>query len=299
MWDMRRVEQKKEETKEEAEETKEVAEESKQQAVEKIIKPEQKLQLGETEEIDTMLMFQLLLNFNNKNIEMIIGTKSAKGVSEYKPSRKNLQKMLQLLQSKLKENVMFKEPLTKHCMVIRFELLNNFCRNIREKLIEENIAKPKVNEYRPLFAYTWVIMLQNYIHKREYDLEMIGDNETNDTSKNYVDGAGKLMQDVIDFWHITRAKVCRRVNDIKILVPSQSLSHELRDDYIPKLIEIAYKEYDKNCNTLTHLLQFLFYYHEITHTIEKQNPDDPKLIQMLPVLVKMSERYLKGKVVGD
>lgn len=140
-----------------------------------------------------MLMFQLLLNFNNKNIEMIIGTKSAKGVSEYKPSRKNLQKMLQLLQSKLKENVMFKEPLTKHCMVIRFELLNNFCRNIREKLIEENIAKPKVNEYRPLFAYTWVIMLQNYIHKREYDLEMIGDNETNDTSKNYVDGAGKLM----------------------------------------------------------------------------------------------------------
>ena len=299
MWDMRRVEQKKEETKEVVEETKEVAEESKQQAVEKIIKPEQKLQLGETEEIDTMLMFQLLLNFNNKNIEMIIGTKSAKGVSEYKPSRKNLQKMLQLLQSKLKENVMFKEPLTKHCMVIRFELLNNFCRNIREKLIEENIAKPKVNEYRPLFAYTWVIMLQNYIHKREYDLEMIGDNETNDTSKNYVDGAGKLMQDVIDFWHITRAKVCRRVNDIKILVPSQSLSHELRDDYIPKLIEIAYKEYDKNCNTLTHLLQFLFYYHEITHTIEKQNPDDPKLIQMLPVLVKMSERYLKGKVVGD
>ena len=70
----------------------------------------------------------------------------------------------------------------------------------------------------------------------------------------------------------------------------------MRDDYIPKLIEIAYKEYDKNCNTLTHLLQFLFYYHEITHTIEKQNPDDPKLIQMLPVLVKMSERYLKGKV---
>ena len=149
--------------------------------------------MGETEEIDTMLMFQLLLNFNSKNIEMIIGTKSAKGVSEYKPSRKNLQKMLLLLQSKLKENVMFKEPLKKHCMIIRFDLLTKFCHDIREKLIAENETKPKVREYRPLFAYTWVIMLQNYIHKREYDLKMIGDDLVNDREKVYRDGAGKLM----------------------------------------------------------------------------------------------------------
>ena len=194
---------------------------------------------------------------------------------------------------------MFKEPLKKHCMIIRFDLLTKFCHNIREKLIAENETKPKVREYRPLFAYTWVIMLQNYIHKREYDLEMIGDDLVKDREKIYQDGAGKLMQEVIDFWHTIRAKVCKKVDDIKILVPSQSLSHELRDDYIPKLIEIAFKEYDGNCNTLTHLLQFLFYYHEITHTIEKQNPDDPKLIQMLPVLVKVSERYLKDRLVGD
>ena len=91
--------------------------------------------------------------------------------------------------------------------------------------------------------------------------------------------------------------MCRKEDDIKILVPSQSLSHELRDDYIPKLIDIAFEEYDGNCNTLNHLLQFLFFYHEITYTIKKKNPDDPKLIQMLPILVKISERFLKEKVV--
>ena len=67
--------------------------------------------------------------------------------------------MLQFLQSKLKENVMFEEPLKEHCMNIRFRLLTNFCKNIREKLIAENVIKPKVKEYRPLFAYTWIIML--------------------------------------------------------------------------------------------------------------------------------------------
>ena len=100
---------------------------------------------------------------------------------------------------------------------------------------------------------------------------------------------------MIEFWHITRAKVCRKVYDNNILVPSKSLSHELRDDYIPKLIELAFREYDLNCNTLTHLLQFLFYYHEITYTIWQKNKHDPKLIQMLPVLVKISERFLKEK----
>ena len=45
------------------------------------------------------------------------------------------------------------------------------------------------------------------------------------------------------------------------------------------------------------MLQFVFFYHDITHTIEQQNPDDPKLIQILPILVKISERFLKEKVV--
>ena len=86
-----------------------------------------------------MVMFQLLLNFNSKNIEMIIGTKSAKtSISKQMPSRKRLKSMLQFLQSKLKENVMFEEPLREHCMNIRFKLLTNLCRNIREKLIVEN-----------------------------------------------------------------------------------------------------------------------------------------------------------------
>ena len=66
---------------------------------------------------------------------MIIGSKSSKGISEYKPSRKNLQKMLYLLQYNMKENDKFSEPLTLHCMRIRFDLLNRFCANIRGKLI--------------------------------------------------------------------------------------------------------------------------------------------------------------------
>ena len=102
----------------------------------------------------------MLLHFDSKNIQMIIGTKHDKGfTTKNKPSRKNLQNMLHHLQANLKKNKKFKEPLMFHSMKIRFDLLSDLCKNIREKLISENKAKARVKEYRPLFAYTWVIML--------------------------------------------------------------------------------------------------------------------------------------------
>ena len=37
-------------------------------------------------------------------------------------------------------------------------------------LLDKNKSNPKVKEYRPIFVNTWLIMLQNYIDIRIYDL---------------------------------------------------------------------------------------------------------------------------------
>ena len=39
----------------------------------------------------------------------------------------------------------------------------------------------------------------------------------------------------------------------------------------------------------------LFYYHEITHEIKQENPDHPTLIEMLNILVQVSEDLLEEK----
>ena len=40
-------------------------------------------------------------------------------------------------------------------------------------LLDKNKNNPKVKEYRPIFVNTWLIMLQNYIDMRVYDLKNI------------------------------------------------------------------------------------------------------------------------------
>ena len=41
-------------------------------------------------------------------------------------------------------------------------------------------------------------------------------------------------------------------------------------------------------------MQLLFFYNEITRPYSKRDVDDPKLIDMLPVLVKISEKLLES-----
>ena len=54
-------------------------------------------------------------------------------------------------------------------------------------------------------------------------------------------------------------------------------------------------EKEKKYLTLKDFLQFLFLYDEITDQAKKVNPDDPKLISMLPILVKIGETLLDYK----
>ena len=41
-------------------------------------------------------------------------------------------------------------------------------------------------------------------------------------------------------------------------------------------------------------MQLLFFYNEITRPYSRRDVDDPKLIDMLPVLVKISEKLLQS-----
>ena len=43
---------------------------------------------------------------------------------------------------------------------------------------------------------------------------------------------------------------------------------------------------------MLHFFELLLYYHEITHEIKKDHPDHPSLIEILNVLVQVSENLL-------
>ena len=104
-----------------------------------------------------------------------------------------------------------------------------------------------------------------------------------------------MMDSLLHFWNTTKVLISGKqgVDNIKILVPSRELAEELRVNYIPKIIEFVKKEDMETANSLQHLLQFLFLYDEITHNIKKKSEDDPKLIEMLPILVNISEKLLE------
>ena len=53
----------------------------------------------------------------------------------------------------------------------RYILFSNFCFELCFMLLDKNKNNPKVKEYRPIFVNTWLIMLQNYIDLRVYDLK--------------------------------------------------------------------------------------------------------------------------------
>ena len=72
-----------------------------------------------------------------------------------------------------------------------------------------------------------------------------------DSGRKYREGTGILMDNIINFWTETRSMVKKR-SELRILVPSVKLAAELRDEYIPWLIEISQKEYHEYANTLVH-----------------------------------------------
>ncbi len=88
---------------------------------------------------------------------------------------------------------------------------------------------------------TWFIMLENYIHERENDVDIIKEkynkNPTGnvDSERAYIAGTGKLMRYTLYFLkegHFQKTSP-------NILVPSNRLVDDLRNKYIPRLIDIV------------------------------------------------------------
>ena len=84
-----------------------------------------------------------------------------------------------------------------------------------------------------------------------------------------------------------------------ILVPSDRLVNDLRNEYIPSLIEIVKQESQWGSqHTLGDLLEFLFLYQEITGNDSNMNMEkeleNSHVIRMLPILVEIAEKLLKG-----
>ena len=165
-------------------------------------------------------------------------------------------------------------------------------------LLDKNRNNPKIKEYRPIFVNTWLIMLQNYIDLRINDLYQLSLKAKNkrivDEIKDkqfdyYNEGPGKLFKSILDFWQSTKSEIKK----LAILVPNNKLVDRLKDHYIPKLIEIViFEQQFKSNNSLMHFLKMLFRYDEITFDNKKMDINDPKLINMLPYIVKVAEKFM-------
>ena len=57
---------------------------------------------------------------------------------------------------------------------------------------------------------------------------------------------------------------------------------------------LAEKEQDigSESNTLSHTLQLLFFYNHLTQERKDEDPFDPKLVDLLPLMVQLSEKLL-------
>ena len=83
--------------------------------------------------------------------------------------------------------------------------------------------------------------------------------------------------------------------DMDTLVPSDTLVMKLRSEIIPHLIILAEKEQDiGSFNSLQHILQLFFFYNYLTEEKKKEDPFDPKIIDLLPIMVKISQKLLKN-----
>ena len=70
---------------------------------------------------------------------------------------------------------------------------------------------------------------------------------------------------------------------------------KFRREMIPQLVVLAEKgQYLNSYHTMQHILQLLFFYQYLTQEKKRLDPFDPKLIDLLPVMVKVSERLLKN-----
>jgi len=79
-----------------------------------------------------------------------------------------------------------------------------------------------------------------------------------------------------------------------ILVPDKDLVKQLRRQYMPKLISCVGTEARFGIyTTLDDVLQFLLLYAAITIGVQRRNPDDPRLMNMMPILLKIAQTLLK------
>ena len=103
------------------------------------------------------------------------------------------------------------------------------------------------------------------------------------------------MDSLLEFWIETdKLEV-----PLEILLPSNKLVELLRMEMIPRLVKIVVKEtvISQNKNSLNHVMMLLFFYHKISQTAYEKSRDknDPKMIDMTPVLFKISEQIIMRK----
>ena len=89
---------------------------------------------------------------------MLVEVKSSVGVKK-KSTRRNLIDMLEVMQDKLDKVIEFEEPFKRYFTKFSNKLMATFCKNLYKMLLHENRESVRVNEFRPLFAYNWIIML--------------------------------------------------------------------------------------------------------------------------------------------
>ena len=104
---------------------------------------------------------------------------------------------------------------------------------------------------------------------------------------------------ILHFWKSTKKEIknleeeAQEINHLEILVPKDRLAERLRQHYIPKLIEIVeFEQSFKSENTLKQVLTMLFRYDELTFNYKKKDINDPKIIGMLPIMVKIAQKFL-------
>ena len=73
-----------------------------------------------------------------------------------------------------------------------------------------------------MFAFCWVMMLQNYIHNRKQEID---DPKRKETDIAYREGSGRLMQVLLDFWAKTKDQLSGTDDGLTILRPSHTLAN--------------------------------------------------------------------------
>ena len=118
---------------------------------------------------------------------------------------------------------------------------------------------------------------------------MQNDQKLKEKELDYLKGSGAEFHTLLKFW----LKAASVDNTLMILVPSKDLVTGIRQSMIPQLTRLCEKENGLEVeNTLKHTIKFLFFYYYMTSGLREADKNDPRLLELLPLLVDLGERLL-------